>query len=187
MTLQYRIEKLYDDGHNAPWDDYDGHGPVREVRRGHHDYLRKNPGERILGGNASDRSGYAYDIAEATRIARRDAWGIDPERKARWEASQGRPLTPGQIAAAAVEADFQRLRGWVNDDWHYIGIVVTLLDIEGNDTHLSESLWGIESDSDDYIAEVTQELQNELAAQVGPANIVIESTPGRTTHCVVRA
>lgn len=65
-------------------------------------------------------------------------------------------------AAAAAEADFKRLDDWCNDRWHYVGCVVTLLDDDGDDTDHSASLWGIESDDGDYLAETARELAAEI-------------------------
>lgn len=109
FTLTATIEA--DEFHGAPWEEYDGHGPVTlwETRA-------KRPGELILNG---DRHGYCrfYDFAEACRIARRDGWGTADGRQ------------PGEsaraYAARAARADFDVLRAWCNDDWHYVTLTVT--------------------------------------------------------------
>lgn len=62
-------------------------------------------------------------------------------------------------AAAAARSDFDRLRGWCNDSWHYVGVVVTC---SRNGVELgSASLWGIESDARDYLQEVAHDLRDE--------------------------
>jgi hypothetical protein len=61
-------------------------------------------------------------------------------------------------AAAAAMADFERLRGWCNDEWHWCGVVVTL---NTGGTEHEASLWGIESDADDYIEEVISDLMHQ--------------------------
>jgi hypothetical protein len=53
-------------------------------------------------------------------------------------------------------ADYDRLRKWCSDQWHYCGIVVTAYR-EGIALG-SASLWGIESDAGDYLLEVANEL-----------------------------
>lgn len=65
----------YATSRDAPWKEFDGHGPVRTATvsrlSGRTD---KAPGERVLnpGGDL------LYDFAEACRIARRDGWGWLP-------------------------------------------------------------------------------------------------------------
>lgn len=38
--------------------------------------------------------------------------------------------------------------------------------MDGNPTQETESLWGIESDSDDYLTEVSRDLADEIASRV---------------------
>lgn len=62
-------------------------------------------------------------------------------------------------AAAAARADYERLRAWCNDEWSYMGVVVT---VESNGHTIgTASLWGIESDADAYLLEVANELIDE--------------------------
>lgn len=135
---------VYADGDgDAPWDREDGHGPVSGWVYGQ----PKKPGELVL--NTDRGSKRYYDFAEAMRIAKRDGWGCPnlPEG-----------LTPGQVAERAVRADFERLRAWCRDDWQYVGVSVTP---EGLDDDFSYALWGVESDSEDYIKEVANALAGE--------------------------
>ena len=67
--------------------------------------------------------------------------------------------TPHQVAAAAVESDFQRLRAWCNDEWYWVGVIITDV-VSGEE----DSLWGIESDSGDYL----ETIAHEIAAQIHP-------------------
>lgn len=160
LTFSVSVEP--DDSHGAPWEECDGHGPVSDwTTRG------KLPGERVLW---SDRGCYRYyDVAEAMRIAKRDGWGISPDARAALVARLGREPTAGEIAAAAVESNFQYLRAWCNDEWSYVLVVVTLLDTDGDETWLCEAIGGVESHADDYIAELAQELARHIAEQVGDA------------------
>lgn len=64
-----------------------------------------------------------------------------------------REPTRGEIVAESVRLDFERLRAWANGEWHYVGVIVELLDTEGNGTGEDESLWAIESDCADYHAD----------------------------------
>jgi hypothetical protein len=147
----YRIEWVYDECHGAPWEESDGHGIVSDwVSRD------KKPGELVLN---SDRGlSRFYDYAATIEKAKAEGWGIsDPEGK-----------TKAQIAAEAVMQDFKYLHKWCNDEWHYCGIVVTVLDDDGEETDNSASLWGIEDDgycSRGYHATVIQDLIGECEYQ----------------------
>jgi hypothetical protein len=153
-----------DDAMGPPWEEHDGHGVVSEwTTRG------KAPGERVL--NQDGRSYRYYDVAESTRIAKRDAWGLGPDAMAELGRKLGRTPTRKQVIAAAVESDFERLRQWCNDVWHWCGVCLFDMPrdgVERNPEHVANALpfgildhralWGIESDSPDYHAEVAREL-----------------------------
>ena len=146
--LTFRVSHHHDDHSGEPWKEHDGHGPVTGW-----EYRDKRPGELIL--NEDRGTKRFYDYAEACRIARRDGWNAAPYHI---EAE-----TPRQQAARAALADFERLRAWCNDEWHWCGVVVTLLDDDGEEVD-STSLWGIDSDDDTYRADVANELARELAS-----------------------
>ncbi len=148
---EYRL-RLEPDDLPPPWKWSGGCGEVSEwVRRD------KRPGERVL---MSDRGSYRYyDVQATMRVARRDGWGLSPGDKARLAGRLGRPvetLTAGEVCAAAVEADFERLRAWCNGDWEYVCIRVT--DDEGESAYLG----GVESDCHDFIMECARELADGL-------------------------
>ena len=120
-----RVEWHYDQDTGAPWDEEYGHSHVSSWTK-----RDKRPGELVLN---SDRGSYRfYDYAEAIKIAKRDAWDAKPYNTG----------TKGQRAERAVRADFELLRRWCNNEWHWCGYVC---EIDGTD--YSESLWGINSDS----------------------------------------
>lgn len=155
------VKWFVDTDSEAPWEHEDGHGPVSEWT------LRdKRPGERVL---VTDRNSHRfYDFSEAVKIAKRDGWDAPPYKTG----------TPGERAVRAAERDFEYLRGWCNDAWHWAGYTVT---IEGMD--YDESLWGIDSQSiprftadafNEAIAWLEKELANRQAAAC--SDIV-------TTHC----
>lgn len=151
-----------DQEHSPPWKNDDGCGIVSAWR--HID--TKRPGERVL--NKDGGSVRFYDWQATMKKARKDGWGVS------WE-SENRPeqlnefkwklwyagLTVGEKAALAVEQDFQRMRAWCNDDWRYIGIIVTHVR-----TGRDASLWGIESDCLDYHREVAKQLADEIMFEV---------------------
>ena len=131
-----------DGSSGAPWEGIGLRGFVRSVR----DRREKRPGERPLGGD------YLYDWQAAMERALREEWGV-----------AGGSL-PGETARAyaarAVQDDFNHLRAWLNDEWHYVGVVVT-------DRHGEEaSLWGVEysgcAKCDEYIGEVARNLADDL-------------------------
>lgn len=144
FTIKARTE--YDDDSTPPWERANGHGPVSEWTT-----RNKEPGERVL---VSDRSAKRYyDVAEAMAIAKRDGWG--------WP---GEGLTKGQRAAAAVESDFQFLRSWCNDEWHYVGVI---LSVEKNGVELDRhaaSCWGVEDNDSSYLQQIAEEMVDEAVA-----------------------
>lgn len=170
--LTFRCELIDDDAASPPWEREDGHGPVSEWRAHGDDSrgARKRPGERELcdDGRSFGKTRF-YDMREAMQIAKRDGWGVDDATRAKLAAAkhcEPEALSKNEIVAAAVEQDFQRLRAWCHDSWRYVGVIVTLLDTEGEPTDERESLWGIESDCEDYLAETARELADEIARRM---------------------
>lgn len=164
--LTFAVTRESDAHHGAPWDEEDGHGPVREVRANYTGYMQKRPGERVLNYEFA-RRGHAYDVQEAMRIAKRDGWGVSDKTRLAFRLEHDRDMTPGEVAAMAVWEDSERMRRWLTDQWCYIGVVVELLDVDGDPTGEVESLWGVESDSDDYCDDVARELAQEIARRIG--------------------
>lgn len=148
-TYTFSVKTQADDaGFGAPWENQDGHGPVSEwTTRG------KRAGEWTLVQDRSSRR--FYDFAEACKIALRDGWD-------HLESKPEGEETPAQRASRAAKASFEYLKGWIEGDWWYVGVIVTLLDADGEETEYSESLWGIESSSDDYILKVANDLSDEI-------------------------
>ena len=147
LTFSVRLEDDNDHGH--PWEDCEGHGPVTDWEN-----RNKRPGELIL--NTSHGSKRFYDFAEACRIALRDGWDHVASRPEP-------PETPRQKAARAARADFEFLEAYCQDQWGYVGVVVTLLDDEGEETDHTDSLWGVENFGD-FARINAQELADALAA-----------------------
>ena len=133
----------------APWDAHDGHGPVRIVFGTLHD-CGKRAGERVL--HSYRGTIWLYDWQEAARLARRGGWNAEP-----YDA-------PRRIERA-VRADFERLRGYLNDSWWWAGVCVTRANAAPS-THYDHALWGIESDSPDYHREVAYELAEQIIAEM---------------------
>ena len=148
-TMSFRVEWFYDNDSDAPWDRECGHGEVSDWTT-----RDKRPGEMIL--SEDRRMKRFYNFAGAVKLARRDRWNTAPYN---WP-------TDGARAHAAALADFDYLRRFCTDQWHYCGIVVTLLDADGEPDSVDASLWGIESEGDDYHEEVIGELIAECLSQI---------------------
>ncbi|MFN8758824.1 MAG: hypothetical protein ACK5XA_08450 [Tagaea sp.] len=166
--FEVRIE--FDPFMGAPWDEHDGHGPVRELGRRED----KRPGERPLTDLCDSRSArLVYDVAEAQRIALRDGWGTADGRR------------PGETARAyaarAVAADFAYCRGWATDEWCWACVIVT----DRSGAH--ESLGGVEYGlPGDYHREVATELAGELIAQ-RRSDLRCALAAARARHARIRA
>jgi hypothetical protein len=150
--LRFRVHIDQDDSGDAPWEREDGHGPVRDCYHPHGNPT-KRAGERVL---HSDRGTYwLYDWQAACKLAREDKWDAAP-----YDGHEGR-------IERAVQADFDRLRRWLNNDWYYVGVCVAVIDEDGKTLTdpYDHALWGIEADSKDYIAETALELAAEAGAE----------------------
>lgn len=142
-----RIEQ--DESSEAPWENSDTHGSVSQWYRSRD----KSPGERIL---CSDGGMVRfYDMQESMRIAKRDGWACQHDEH----------TTKGERAACAVEADFQYLRNWCEQNWWYVGVIISLhQEIDGEIIEIADhlaSVWGIESDSIEYLNETADDLLSE--------------------------
>lgn len=141
--VRFKVEIKPDDCSDAPWQREDGHGPVRLAHNWRTGWRSpKFPGERIL--HEARGTAWFYDWQAACKLARKDGWNVEP-----FDA-------PNRIERA-VQADFDRLRRWLSNDWCYVGVIVTEVSGEGYN-----ALWGIESDAGDYLDEVVEELVDEL-------------------------
>lgn len=152
-----------DDDQPKPWERSDGHGVVLYLPRAG-DALPK--GARRMAPN----SAYYYDQNATELVAQRDCWGLCAEDKAKLAKKLGRQLTDADVLAAAVESDYRFLSGWVKNYWHYVGVAVQGLALDG--TRLGRTydcaLWGIESNAKDYIKEVAIELADQWLHSADP-------------------
>jgi len=148
-TFEFTVHDDNDQG--APWEQCDGHGPVREVRA-YYNHPEKRPGERIL--HQDGRTYWLYDWQAACKLAREDKWNAEP-----FDA-------PNRIERA-VQADFDYLRGWLSGQWNYVGVGVQMDDDDMSQGEFEFALWGIESSEREYIKQVARELAFELAQTRG--------------------
>ena len=150
--LNFAVAIEHDADMGPPWLEHDGHGPVSERTT-----RNKAPGELVLDDMRHGK--LFYDFAAACRQALAEGWDAQPYNEGQ--------ETKRQQAAKAARADYENLRRWCASQWHWVGVVVTLLDPEGDETAVSDSLWGIESDAGDYLDQVARELAAEIAASRG--------------------
>ena len=153
---EMRWELFTDPDSGPPWENDDGVGIVSDWRP----KASKKPGEVII--NTDHDSCRLYDVQATTEKARKDGWGLSQPQLEELAQRLGYPfwsmLSKGEIAAEAVRLDIERMYGWCNDDWFYVGVVVTDL-ISGE----SESCWCIESDGGYW-----KEVRDDLASQLHP-------------------
>jgi hypothetical protein len=90
---------------------------------------------------------YLYDWQKACELARADGWNADP-----YDA-------PNRIERS-VQADFDYLSGWINDQWSYV--IVTVTDTESG---YSQSLGCVETYKD-YHYKCAHDLEEELQARI---------------------
>lgn len=140
---------------DPPWENSDGHGPVRKSTKRHVDgYSDKRPCERPLNSPTRNEYQFYYDWQAAVKIAKKDGWNA-------------KPYDAPKCIERAVLADFKYLAGYLNDDWNYIGVTVDLLNEEGEKVDGYDGiLWGIESNAGDYLLTVANELVDEIISQI---------------------
>lgn len=125
-----KVEFQHDSDSGPPWEECDGHGVVCDWEHGRREY----DDSWIL---QKDRHSYLYyDWKASLKLAFKDGWGCKP-----YDTSS---------AMDAVKSDFEFLRRWCNDEWWYVGMIVTLYDENNKELH-EESVWGFDSDSIDYL------------------------------------
>lgn len=154
FTLTARLEEDHGD---PPWEREDGHGPVSEWTS-----RPKRPGEWVL--DADGRHRRYYDAQAAIKQAKAECWG--PRDVYTW-------ATPAERAAIAVRDDFEALKAWCDDEWSYVGVVIS---VSRNGVLLDDhaaSLWGIECNypfsDNSHLTEVANELIPEALASAKAA------------------
>ena len=148
--LRFRVEVIPDEDMGPPWKEHDGHGVVVRARRA-------TPAAHLRPLGNGD---FLYDLTASYERAEEEGWGCDV---AALTERLGRAPTPREILVEAVERDFAHLDAWCKGEWEWVGVRVTLLDLDGEPTNLSSSLRGIESDSPEYHREVAGDLAEEIA------------------------
>jgi hypothetical protein len=102
----------------APWVEDEGHGIVSDwVTRD------KHPGEWILSEDSASKQ--FYDYAKTMKKARKEGWGLSQDRISALTAKLGRTPSKGEIVADSVRSDFEYLKSWCDNDWHWTVLTVT--------------------------------------------------------------
>lgn len=190
----FRVSLPRDDDRGAPWDETPGHGPVSDWTRrqkapgelvlcedrGSRRYYDFAEACRIArrddwGFLPGDLETFRNDSGQwVARVAARYnqpaqfesvAADINAAIRAVYAQHRATFASARAYAGAAAQADFERLRAWCNDDWHYVGVVVEMLD-DDNEVLDSESLWGIESDAGAYLDDTARELADEILSRL---------------------
>lgn len=135
------VFRVFDDhtGCKPPWEEEDGHGPVRHLYAHYGIKGLKHPGERVL--HQDGRNYWLYNWQGAARLARTE-WGAKDINE-------------------AVQADFDYLKSFLQGDWHYVGVGYVEVEADGtfpeeNGPYYRNAVWGFESTSDFH------EIANEL-------------------------
>jgi hypothetical protein len=139
---EFRVRIDHDGGIGQPWKEYDSLGPVAEHSYSAYHGESKLPAGHVWidGPPTSRHYGYAYDKRAALAAVR--AWGKDS----------------AQRAEVIVDAEIERFRGWLRDDWHYVSVGLELDDE-------TEWLGGIEDDCHEYLAECLEDHADTLLDQ----------------------
>ncbi len=165
--LRYRARFYYDSDMRAPQYEHDGHGVVTEQGFD----LRDPEVNELIAESATDdmamrmplfkllhagRGHFLYYDTVASINKAINEWGCTPEE-----------------APAAVEHDYEYLREWYQDDWHWMYITLTKLDNDGEETKHTYSLGGYESlllddegEINTILAEMAHDLEYELRAEL---------------------
>jgi hypothetical protein len=146
----FRASFFYDPFMGAPWEENDGHGPVREVRNRE----EKRAGEIIL--EFEQNRYWLYNVQGATTLAL-DSWGLGDEEHAFLAAKLGRAPTKREISARAVEIDVSHLRKFLRGEWHWVIVTVSLLDDDGKESSKHADTCGGFESSDGYPLEWAKE------------------------------
>lgn len=145
--LHFTVKFPFDHDATEPWKSGDGYGIVSEWER-----RDKKPGEVVIN---SDRGRYRYYDWQAS---------IAKAKRERWDAPPYGTGTKGERAARAVKADFEFLKAWCDNEWHFVGVEITCMDEDGNELG-EDSCYGYETWKD-YHEEAAWDMIEALAAQV---------------------
>lgn len=149
--IKFKIQ--YDSDHEPPWEDCDGMGVVTDWIHGSLD--EEQYGWELCGERFSHRY---YDWKATLPIAIKEGWGAPPYKTG----------TKHEQAMRAMRKAYEVLRDWCNDNWWYVGLIVTLYDENGEELG-EDSCWGFESNSGSCITEQMRSWAASLIVQARKA------------------
>jgi len=162
----FKFEVKHDEHMGPPWKEHDGHGVVSDWTD-----RPETASERAI---AYDRGSHLfYDIDATIELALKDSWGVDEKTKADLSKEYKGKGLKYEIARAATMQDFERMKGWCQNEWWWVGVVVTMLKADEDapngyfETKHRKSLWGIESDSEEFLSDTGYELAEEILRETG--------------------
>lgn len=129
--FDFLVTTEYDNDADPPWHQGDGNGDVRTCNTPYWQgewQSTKRPGERPMNKPTNRQYQYYYDWAGACKKAREEGWNTPP-----YDA-------PNRVQRA-VQADFEYLAGWVNDEWQYVVVSVVLV----NRPEYESTICGVET------------------------------------------
>jgi hypothetical protein len=126
-TAKYTMS--HDESAQAPWEECDTLGAVEWVR----DAGIKSPGQKVLFKEGRGRGGLLYDYQGAIKKARAD--GLS-----------------GSKAVEVVNNEFEWLRSYLNNDWHYVVLSVEIKDSDGHALH-EDHIGYVQSDDESFFKE----------------------------------
>lgn len=133
-----KVEIEYDRDSGPPDKEGDGHGET--YRKAGYNYPDEHEREWELW--SGHYEWLIYDFKASMKKALKEDWDAPPYKTG----------SKQEQALRAVKADYEFLRRYYNDDWWYVGMIVTLLDEDDNELG-QDSCWGFDSGSMDYITE----------------------------------
>ena len=137
-----------DDDSGPPWKEFDGHGEVRCVT---HAYGIPE-GWRHLHTNRFQV--WIYNWAGALAQAKAEGWGTSRKLL---PLPGNKRVTRAQVREAAVQADMDHMRGYLDGSWSYVGVVVKIRDADGVEVG-EDSLWGVENSDVVWLKETVAEV-----------------------------
>ena len=106
----------YDTG--PPWTEFEDHGVVIECRSWDSPGLDPTMLRlSLIGRNTND---WYYDLVSSRERARKEGWGLAPDALDALKARLGYEPKRIDILEAAVQADYEHLRGYCHDEWCWL-------------------------------------------------------------------
>lgn len=167
--LKYRAKFYADYDMRAPHEANDGHGVIEHLNRSVEDILDDE--DINLSDDLSDDLRMRLPLFKELYYERGNYWYYDVIK------SIDRAITQWgckpEDAQAAVDQDFEYLRGWYQNEWHWMYVTLTKLDEDGEETTDCTSLGGFESmllddeqELSSVLCDMAWEIESEIRAEL---------------------